>query len=87
MAYESIPVAATGQAIATAPGVLQGAKLVAAAAAATAVLHDGTSNAGPVLAKLSAAANGSDDLVVPLVFHAGVYVVLTGAGAQLNVFA
>ncbi|MCL4764527.1 MAG: hypothetical protein KJ018_22565 [Burkholderiales bacterium] len=88
MAYQSIPITATGQALAAAnaPTILQGAKLVAAAAAATAILYDGTDNTGPVLVKLSAAATGSDDVAVPVLIHAGVYVELTGAGAVLNVF-
>lgn len=86
MAYQSIPITATGQAVSAAPGVLQGAKLTAAAAAATAILYDGTDATGPVLCKLSAAINGADAIVMPMIFHAGVYVALTGAGAHLSVF-
>lgn len=83
------PVAATGT-VHTGPGVLFGAQLAAAAAAATLTIYDGTSAAGPVIAVLSAAIGTSAaPLVVPggIYVKTGIHVVLTGAAAQGVIFA
>ena len=83
---QSIAVTATGQVLPTGPGVLAGAHLAAAAANAVATIHDGVDATGPILARLAAAANTADDLGIPIAFRTGLHVVLSGAGAHLNVF-
>jgi hypothetical protein len=66
---------------------LAGARLVAAAATALAVIRE-TNGSGRILATLSAVANTSDDFEpqAPIAFTGNVHVTLTGAGAQLNLF-
>ncbi len=84
---QSTPVTATGT-VQTGPGVLFGAHLAAAAANSTAVLYDGTSTSGTIIAKLAALANAADDLSpsAPITFRVGLHVVMAGASAHLNVF-
>lgn len=65
-------------------GTMLGAKLSAAAAAATAQLVDAD---GTVLCDLTAAITGADYLDIPVLFRGKVRVgTLTGAGAIVNVW-
>lgn len=66
---------------------LAGARLTAAAAAATAVIRE-TDGSGRVLATLAAPVNGADELrpIAPISFSGNVHVTIAGAGAQLNLF-
>jgi len=67
-------------------GQLHMVKIVAAAADATATVYDNaTTNSGTVLAVLAAKAGTSDEVdhYGDLQFTAGLWIVLTGAGAQL----
>jgi hypothetical protein len=71
------------------PGKVFGARLVAAADAATAILRDSVDGSGPIIAKLGAgAALAVDDWTpaAPVVFHAGLHVTITGTTPQFNVF-
>lgn len=70
-------------------GLLFGAGLAAGADAATATFHDGTDNTGPVIAKLSAAANTSAaPLSIPggITFATGLYVAVTGTSPRVNAY-
>lgn len=65
-------------------GTMLGAKLTAAAAAATAQLVDAD---GTVLADMAAPIGGADWLDIPVAFRGKVRVLtLTGAGAMVNVY-
>lgn len=82
-------VSATGAALTGVGGRrLRGVRLVAAAAASTAVLRDG-GGAGPILARLQCAANDVDDIWVPegIAFTTSVHVTLTGASATVQLYA
>lgn len=91
--FQSVELSATGDAIdlgtggANATAGLGGARLVAAAANATAVLRE-TDGSGRVLARLSALANSADELTParPIAFKGKVHATITGAGAFLSVF-
>lgn len=89
--FQSVELSATGDAIdindANGVAGLGGARLVAAAANATAVLRE-TDGSGRILARLSAVANGADELapVKPIAFKGKVHATITGAGAFLSVF-
>lgn len=80
---------ATGQALAgQGTRALVGARLIAAAAAATAVVRD-SSDSGPVILRLSAAVGSADDAFPPggIAFGAHVHVTITGAGATVQLYA
>lgn len=85
---QSIDASATGE-YGLGSGVLglRGARLVAAAAAATAIIRE-TDGSGRILAKLSAAINGYDELRPPaaIAYQTKMHVTVTGAGAQVNLF-
>ncbi len=65
--------------------VLGGARLAAAAAAASAVIRE-TDGSGRILYKLTAVINGADECRIPVSFVDRVHVTVTGAGAQVNIF-
>lgn len=64
---------------------LSGAKLTAAAAAASAIIRE-TNGAGRILCSMAAPIGSSDDLMVPINYVGNVHVTVAGAGAQLNLF-
>lgn len=87
---QSVDASVTGAYLAVATGQvagLAGARLVAAAAAATAIIRE-TDGSGRVLAKLSAAVNGFDELrpMRPIAYTGNVHVTVAGAGAVVNLF-
>lgn len=67
--------------------LLGGARLVAAAAVATAIIRE-TDGSGRILAKLSAPINEADDFmpVRPVAYTGMVHVTITGAGAVVNLY-
>ncbi len=83
----SIPVTATGT-VHAGVGRLVGARLAAGSDTAVATIHDGTSAAGPIVARLSAVANTADECSPSEPIHVvtGVHVVLSGTNAHLNVW-
>lgn len=89
--YQCNELTATGDAItvedANVTTGLAGARLVAAAANATAILRE-NDGAGRVLVRLAALANGADDFMPqkPVAFKGKVHATITGAGAALSVF-
>lgn len=66
-------------------GQLTGAKLTAAAAAASATIRE-TDGAGRILCKLGAVVGASDNLDHPINYVGNVHVTMVGAAAQLNLF-
>jgi hypothetical protein len=68
-------------------GFLGGARLCAAAAAATAVLQE-INGSGRILAKLGAAIGEADEFFPPeaVRYVGAVFVTITGAGAVLNLY-
>lgn len=89
--FQTIELSATGDAIdANDPNVtakLGGARLVAAAANATAVLRE-TDGAGRVLARLGCVPNTADEFMPEeaVAFKGKVHATITGAGAFLSVY-
>jgi len=75
-------------AIKSTPGVLFGIALAAGADAATLIIYDNTAGSGTVIAKLSAVANGSATLSLPMgaAFGKGCYAALTGTSSSASVF-
>jgi hypothetical protein len=67
---------------------IAGARLVAAAAAATATIRE-TDGSGRILAVLSAPVEGADEWgpAAPVAYHGQVHVTVAGAGAQVFLYA
>lgn len=89
MMVQSVDVTGTGTFLVGSGNMgLAGARLIAAAAVATAVIRE-NDGAGKILARLTAPVNSADEFApaAPVAFLNQVHVTLTGAGAALNLFA
>ena len=70
------------------PGLLSGFSLTAGSDTATLILYDNTAGSGTIIAKVSAVANTtvSVQLPIPAAFGTGVYAALTGTGPSATVY-
>lgn len=80
-------VTATGEIFDGGPGahMMVGARLATAAAGGTCVLRE-TDGSGTVLAELTAPANGSDEVTIPVTFTRKIHATLVGVGATAMVY-